>query len=114
MIAGGLKILLMTICALTIQTNKRNVVFQNEERSCLCNAHSLWLVRLHGNILLPQSHRGLRRCVRGPFISFVLFTFSLGCKSSVKKTSTLTTRLSHLFSITAPPSSTYVVFNESS
>lgn len=52
MIAVGLKIPLLTISALTTQNYKRNGVFQNEEGDGLCNADSLWLVRLHGNLLL--------------------------------------------------------------
>lgn len=84
MIAVSLRIPLLTISAFTTQTNKRNGVFQNEEGNGLCNADSLWLVRLHGNLLLPQSHRGLRRYVRSSPIFFfllhianVLLAFSL-------------------------------------
>ena len=85
MIAVGLRIPLLTIPALTTQTNKRNEVFQNEEGNGLCNADSLWLVCLHGNILLPQSHRGLRRYVRSFPICFSLFyivflTFPFKCE----------------------------------
>ena len=85
MIAGGLKTIpLLTISALTTQTNKRNVVFQNEEGNGLCNADSLWLVCLHGNILLPQSHRGLRRYVRSFPISFYCILSCLRFRSDVR------------------------------
>lgn len=84
MIDGGLRIPLLTISALTTQTNKRNGVFQNEEGNGLFNADSLWLVRLHGNILLPQSHRGLRRYVRSFPISFNCILPCLRFRSDVR------------------------------
>lgn len=84
MIDGGLRIPLLTISALTTQTNKRNGVFQNEEGNGLFNADSLWLVRLHGNILLPQSHRGLRRYVRSFPISFYCILPCLRFSSDVR------------------------------
>ena len=81
MTADSLKIQSLTISALITQENQRNGVFQNEEGDGLCNADSLWLLCLHGDILLPQSHRGLRRY---SFISFFLSIVLLTVLSSVR------------------------------
>lgn len=82
MIVVGLKIPLLAISALTTQNNKRNGAFQNEEGNGLCNADSLWLVRLRGNILLPQSHRGLRRYSLFPiFFLSICLAFRSGVRA---------------------------------
>ena len=78
MIAVGLKIARLTVSAFTNQNHKRNGVYQNEEGNDLCNADSLWHLRLHGNIFLPQSHRGLRR-----YVFHFLFIFSIVLKAYV-------------------------------
>ena len=113
--AASLKIPLLTISALTTQDNKRNGVFQNEERDGICNADSLWLLCLHGNILLPQSHRGLRRY---SFISY--FFFFLLSWLPFRSGASAEEDICLNYSIKAPPFnrssplSTYSLFKESS